>query len=472
MKRRDVHLEQLFLVGLSLAAAACAAAPPDPIDVGSSGPVGSGLGTPTTAPRPTSSSGPSTPPDDSTPAGYARAYRSAGHYEATLSGLELVGFVDVVDDALLCEGGRPCPSAWDGLKDGTFERALVVKKRASLAVISPKNFFEWVGPVDGGDRAALRVRIEPRRAPTTCAKLAELGYACAPGSEAAGIPVRAVENGWEVATFDERNVCGGGGWSAAKSLGAMIVDREGRVIDARNILTDATDAKMRETVKCQYVMEGRRYEGWVDGEPDDPSVAGYLSRCMREEAAAAIAFERLADDLAEHGAPAALVRDAREAAKQEVRHAAMFRAELARIDRREGHRDPAPAAPDASAFAGRTLLAVLLENATEGCANETFAAVVATHRGQHAPHRRRRTMFARIARDEQTHAALSHRIHAWGRAVLGESDRRALDAAFDEAVARFAAHGETRPTGAALGEPSAVVARAAFAHVASALASA
>lgn len=464
MKPRDPHLEQLFVVSLSLAAAACGATTTPSTDGPGPDPVGS-----TSASAAASVSRPGkphhVPHDDSTPEGYARGYQSVSNFGAALSGLELQGFADAVDGKLVCEGERPCPAAWDTLMDGTFSRAAFVKKRSNLAVITPQNFFQWVGPVDGPERAALRARVEPWRKTTTCAKLAELGYACAPGSAPDGIPVRAVDGGFEVATFDERNVCTEhGGYFTATSLGAVIVDPEGNLTEAATVLTAATDAKARANIECMMPVPGRRSaaSGAEASCDDDPaSITAYLERAMRHEAQAAIAFDELADELAMHGAHAELVAEARASAGDERRHAAIF----ARLLRRAA---PSGARADAPR---RSLVELLVENANEGCANETYAAVVATHQASHAPDARLRSALGRIARDEQRHADLSFRIHAWGRSVLDAAAARELDRALASAVDAFAERGASSPVGRALGEPAPAVARDAFRRVARDLAS-
>lgn len=463
MNKRESQLERLFLMGLSLAGGACAATPPATDGPGDA--VGSASAS---VAAPGRSSAPvDWPHDDATPEGYARGYRSAPRFQASLSGLELQGFADVVDGKFACEGDKPCPAAWDKLIDGQFWRAAVVKKRGTLAVITSASFFEWIGPVDGPERAALRANVEQGRKTTTCRKLEELGFACGPGSEADGIPVRPVEGGFEVATFDMRNVCHeNGGYASAVSLGALVIDRDGVASNHDNVLTLALDAKHRDTLECQYPVPGRRTEG-VEGGPrgECSATVDYLARAAREEAAAVIAFERLAEELAAHGAPGALTDAARRAADDERRHAATFQAELERASASPAISPAHPTRPDRV----RPLLTVLLENAKEGCANETYAAVVATHQGLAAPSARLRGVFRRIARDERRHAALSYRVHAWGRRVVSDLERRALDTALDDAVSAFAEAGATTPAGRALGEPEAAVARTAFTHVVAAL---
>lgn len=123
----------------------------------------------------------------------------------------------------------------------------------------------------------------------------------------------------------------------------------------------------------------------------------------------------------------------------------------------------APAEPSAT-FALRSLEDVLFENAREGCANETYAALVATHQAGHAPNARLRAVFASIAADEREHAMLAYRIHAWGLSRFEGDSRRALEHAFTAACDRVTRGGAT-PLASAMGEPPPALAAAAFSHV-------
>ncbi|MFO0617615.1 MAG: hypothetical protein U0414_33785 [Polyangiaceae bacterium] len=466
------ELEHLFFASLSLASAACSASAEPPVErpdppADTSKPVVSSKPSPPVAdasapPVPTSR------PDDSTPGGYALGFRSAGPYEFALTGLQLLGFADVGDGGLQCEGGKRCPEEWQTLVDDTFSRAAIVRKSRTLAKITEANFSEWVGPVDGPERAALRVRVEAYRTTATCAQFAEQGYACAPGSHAEGVPVRAVEDGFEVATFGERDVCEGGKYGYATVLGVVHVSREGDVNEVSNVFTKEIDAKAEKTTTCHYAVKGRRFEGYVDEAIEaERREADYHARAEREEAAAAIAFDRLAAELAAHGAPDALVAEAREAAEDERRHAALFRRARVGASARSTA-GPSSSEREAPLLPVRDLLAVLLENAREGCANEAYAAVVATHQSLRAP-RRMRGVFERVASDERRHARFAHAVHAWGIGRVNPDERARLERELDAAVDALVAHGASSPAGLALGEPDPRVARAAFAHVVSGL---
>ncbi|MFO0618945.1 MAG: ferritin-like domain-containing protein [Polyangiaceae bacterium] len=435
-------------------------------------PVGSANSTPTAHPSATatavatatatSSPRPDPPPhDDSTPEGYASALQSIGSYRSALSGLELLGFGDVVDGKLKW-GGEDCPSEWNTLVDGTFTRAAIVRKSRTLAVITAATFFQWVGPIDTPEKAALRAQLEDGRTLATCGRVKAQGFACAAGSDDDGIAVRVVEGGFEVATYDERGVCGHGRYGAAVALGLSRVAPDGATSEARNVFTEKTYEVAKQGVPCHYPIRGRGYEGFVDAPPEADERAWYL-RAIHQEAAAAIAFDRLAAELERHGAPRALVEDTRVAAADERRHADAFRAALGV----PGESTDAPA----HAFAERPLVELLLENAREGCANETYAAVIATHQAAAAPSALLRAVLAGIAPDEQRHAELAHRVHAWGLTRLDAEDAARVRRELARATLRLARRGGATEAALALGEPSPRVARAAFGRVVSALVS-
>jgi hypothetical protein len=133
------------------------------------------------------------------------------------------------------------------------------------------------------------------------------------------------------------------------------------------------------------------------------------------EAASVPAFEGLARELEAHGAPKRLQRAALRASRDEVRHARIATA----LAEREG-----ASVPKARVRKGvvRSLVAVALENAVEGCVNETFAAAVAVAQSMTASDARVRAAMGRIARDELRHAELAWSVARWIEGRLGEGD--------------------------------------------------
>jgi hypothetical protein len=144
----------------------------------------------------------------------------------------------------------------------------------------------------------------------------------------------------------------------------------------------------------------------------------------RLEAASVHAFARLACELEENGAPRGLIRSARRARRDEIRHART-------MSRLAGIGVPNPrVAP----FAKRSLVRVARENAIEGCVRETFGALLATWQAERADDPAVRRAMRTIAKDETRHAALSWRVAAWADRKLDAKQRARVRAARDRAV--------------------------------------
>ena len=159
---------------------------------------------------------------------------------------------------------------------------------------------------------------------------------------------------------------------------------------------------------------GRRPAGLVplDGRAiEADAVATWLATAAHLEAASVHAFRRLRVELEAHGAPERLLRAASRAARDERRHARSVGA----LARRRGAR----ARPvELGATLPRTLLALAIENAVEGCVRETWAALVAEHQARHAREATMRAAMKRIAVDEARHAALAWTIDRYLRRKL------------------------------------------------------
>ena len=154
------------------------------------------------------------------------------------------------------------------------------------------------------------------------------------------------------------------------------------------------------------------------------------------EHASVSAFETLSRELLAHGAPARLVRGASRAAREETRHAGLMRS-LARVEGGVSH----VAAVVASAPI-RSLEAIAIENAVEGCVRETYGALVAHWQSRSADAPDVREVMSEIARDETGHAALALQIDAWARSRLEPEARARLDAATRAAIAGLASECE------------------------------
>lgn len=156
----------------------------------------------------------------------------------------------------------------------------------------------------------------------------------------------------------------------------------------------------------------------------------YLAAMAFEERASVAAFARMRTELASMGAPRAMVQAAAVAGRDEVRHARV----MARLARARGAR---VARARVRSVGARSLAAVAIENAVEGCVRETYGALVLAWQAEHADNRELRGAFARIARDEARHASLAWALAAWLEPRLDARSRARVMRARARAVARL-----------------------------------
>jgi len=168
---------------------------------------------------------------------------------------------------------------------------------------------------------------------------------------------------------------------------------------------------------------GRRPAGLHDlSGVESCELGGYFAQIAHLEAASVTAFRVLRDELHAKGAPRKLVRAAARAARDEIRHTRATSA----LARRFG---AAPRLPRIEAAAPRSLEAMALENAVEGCVRETFGALIATRQAELSRDPLVRAAMKRIARDETQHAALSWRVGRWLETRLDPAARRNVEQA-------------------------------------------
>jgi hypothetical protein len=173
---------------------------------------------------------------------------------------------------------------------------------------------------------------------------------------------------------------------------------------------------------------GRRPEGLAPCRAVASSELGaFFAQIAYLEAASVEAFKRLARELMQLQAPADLAIDCLHAATDEVRHAAQIGELAERFGGTVAEPELTPAAP-------RSMLALALENAVEGCVRETYGALEASFQAEHAIDPEVRAVMSGIARDETAHAALSWRIHAWLEDQLPVEDWRKVEGAMGEAI--------------------------------------
>lgn len=201
-------------------------------------------------------------------------------------------------------------------------------------------------------------------------------------------------------------------------------------------------------------VDGRRPEGVEPFGPTEDGLGGWFARMAFYEAASIDAFAILEQELRAHDAPRALIRAAARARRDEIVHrdlaaalAERFGASDVRLPR---------ALPRATV---RSLLDMALDNAREGCARETLGVAVGLHQAEHAADPAVRAFYARIARDESRHAALSWRLHRWLCERLAPEERSAVARAVRDALRSMVI--PALPTEAlhALGMPSTDVVR-------------
>lgn len=175
---------------------------------------------------------------------------------------------------------------------------------------------------------------------------------------------------------------------------------------------------------------GRRPAGLrtAEGVACADALGRHFASAAHLEAASINAFLRLREELELHGADVALRDAALRSALDEVLHTDVS----ARLARRFG---ATPRRPEVEALPPRSLFAVALDNAVEGCVRETFGALVAHHQALHARDAEVRGVMVRIAEDETRHAELSWAIDRWAREQLPANEREALREAQREAVA-------------------------------------
>ena len=200
-----------------------------------------------------------------------------------------------------------------------------------------------------------------------------------------------------------------------------------------NVVTQYT----METGSC-HSAEGRRPAGLVEprGFPARDAIGRWLAEAAWLEAASIPAFIYLARELDMHGAPRGLARAALAAARDEIRHARIMK----QLARRYG---ATPPPVDVAMPTERSLEAMAIENAAEGCVRETWGAVVAMWQAQRATDPMFRAAFRHIAEDEARHAALAWQVDQWVRTRLSADAHARIDAARVAAVEELFADAES-----------------------------
>jgi hypothetical protein len=218
-------------------------------------------------------------------------------------------------------------------------------------------------------------------------------------------------------------------------------------------------------LNCYGACLGRRPPGMCSTRTRGPLVGRYFADAAQLEAASVDAFDVLRRELEALGAPRGLVEAAATAKEDEVRHARM----TARLARRFGGK---PTKPRMKRPALRSLEALAIENAVEGCVRETFGALFAMHQAEAANDPHVRATMASIAPDETRHAALGWAVAAWADAKLDADARARVEGARREAIAELRREIERavpEPVAAVAGLPTREVALAMLGSLAGSL---
>jgi hypothetical protein len=185
-----------------------------------------------------------------------------------------------------------------------------------------------------------------------------------------------------------------------------------------------------ECVSC--TAGGRRPRGLRDAHVKRCSPLGdYFATLAHLESASVRAFRDVEASLVMFGAPSRLVRAARRAQIDERHHARS----VSRLARRFGG---APPRPRVRVARPPSLVDLLEDDAVEGCAKETFGALVTAWQGERASDWRVKRTMARIAVDEIRHAALAWEILRWGLPRVSRREQSRILGKLDAALASIA----------------------------------
>jgi hypothetical protein len=317
----------------------------------------------------------------------------------------MIGGADAIRDL----AGKPCASAtrkaecearYAGARSTPSGEAVVVTTRGDAVDVTPVNMLSpsFFGTVDTPEEAAVLVARDPMPGGSVCELGGSMGY-------------REVAGGYEIATV-QRDTC-------SNDLSRQVMKVGPGGIEQRI----STETLEKGDKPC--AIEGRRpcvLAGETSAHASSGDAAGWLARAAYYEAASVPAFVHLARELAALDAPADLVARCEIAAREEMTHA------RAMIDLCEA-RGGGVLAPEVGPMRIRGAFEVAMDNAVEGCVNETFAAMRALYQSRAAVDADVRRAMAAIADDEAEHAQLSWDIAEWIEARLTTEERLAVDGA-------------------------------------------
>jgi hypothetical protein len=180
------------------------------------------------------------------------------------------------------------------------------------------------------------------------------------------------------------------------------------------------------------IVEGRCVEGVETPQTAiDGWLGDYFARAAYKDATSALAFEHLATELREHGAPLSLIDRCEQASIAELTHARELRrlaAELGTMTR----------VPASRALPTRPLLEIAIDNAVDGLVRGAFGAAVAQLRARTATDARIREVMERIASDERDHVLLAIDLATWLHQKLDLVSVVLVEDSIRQAVTRLA----------------------------------
>jgi hypothetical protein len=327
---------------------------------------------------------------------------------------------------ILAKAGRACSGATDkptceaGLRQIRSGRGFA--SRYTGSPMAPKMIVKYLVANFGDRFEVVTTEDELRRmlAPIDTTNDVELLAGCG--------RMLKVPDGWELTKlYTDKGECSGGasGWQRfAVSTEGVVTLREDHVVS-----------------RAPTCISGRRPEGLVARGPEEPwdSVASFFVESAYLEAASVVAFERLAEELSSLRAPRELVARALKSRDDEMRHAEVMKAFVKRSGGAPRALEIAPKQP-------RSIFAMALENAVEGCVRETFGALVAHYQATTAESAEVRDAMRRIAEDETSHASLSWDVAAWLEPRLSDAERDRLHTARLGALRELSASLEQEPS--------------------------
>jgi len=184
-------------------------------------------------------------------------------------------------------------------------------------------------------------------------------------------------------------------------------------------------------------------DDWHEQLPFDPQnletrerllAANHYAAVAAMEHASVASFARFSLQLMALGAPPDLVRDAHQAALDEIEHARTTFSLANLFGQANVGPDKLPAA---IASIDSNIDAFVKALVLEGCVGETLGAGEGRESAQHAAWREIAEPLAKIAQDEERHATLAWRTLQWALATFGEQAQQAATLAFVEAMAMY-----------------------------------